>query len=160
MTELDPIRKFSRKRGISVVDRPFNSNPILIPTYIFRNRQLSVLEVIVKHLKEERKLSYREISVILGRDERNVWTVYNRVRQKNLALSHFKPETVEISDVFVPASIFVDRTLAVLEALVEYLRDVSGLNYHEIGMILGRDERTVWTAYARAKEKRRRNETR
>ena len=152
---MNKFRDFSRKKGVLV-----DSNPTLIPSSIFRDRRLSVLEAIIKYLKEERQLSFHQIAGILGRDDRNVWTVYDRVRRKNLALDKEKPETIEISDELIPASIFLDRTVAVLEALVQHLKDVSRLNYHEIGMILGRNERTIWTAYARAKEKLRRNGTR
>ena len=153
--------KNSRKKGVLLVHNLITSESVLIPTSIFRDRRLSVFEAVVKYLKEERQLNYHQISQILGRDERNIWTIYDRLRKKNLALDREKPEAIEISDELVPAAIFLDRTVAVLEALVVHLKDVSRLNYHEIGMILGRNERTIWTAYARAKEKlRRRNGTR
>ncbi|MEM4268387.1 MAG: sigma factor-like helix-turn-helix DNA-binding protein [Candidatus Woesearchaeota archaeon] len=55
----------------------------------------------------------------------------------------------------IPVEIFKDRGVAVLESLVEYLKDTYGLSYAEIGRLLNRNERTVWTVYRRAKEKRR-----
>ena len=55
--------------------------------------------------------------------------------------------------VIVPNKVFKDRTVSVLEALVEYLKD-KGLSYHEIGMMLNRDERTIWTCYNRLQKKR------
>ncbi len=54
----------------------------------------------------------------------------------------------------IPIEIFQDRTLSVLEAIVEYLKEKLKLNYHEIGVLLNRDERTIWTCYNRAKNKR------
>ena len=56
--------------------------------------------------------------------------------------------------VTIPISIFADRSVASLEAIVEYLKDSSNLTYHEIASMLNRDDRTIWTCYSRAKAKR------
>jgi len=58
--------------------------------------------------------------------------------------------------IMVPSFIFRDRSASVLEVLVEYMKDEKGYNYHEIGRLLNRNERTVWTCYHRAKQKRKR----
>ncbi|RJQ17200.1 hypothetical protein C4573_04065 [Candidatus Woesearchaeota archaeon] len=54
----------------------------------------------------------------------------------------------------IPSSIFQDRALKVLEILVEYLKEERALSYHEIAVLLNRDDRTIWTVYQRAKKKR------
>jgi hypothetical protein len=54
----------------------------LIPVSIFNKPKLSPFEAIVKYLKEEKGLNYHKIGEILNRDERNIWTVYNRVKKK------------------------------------------------------------------------------
>jgi len=54
----------------------------------------------------------------------------------------------------IPTAIFQDRELSVLEAIAEYLREKKGMRYSEIAKLLNRDDRTIWTAYNRAKEKR------
>lgn len=54
----------------------------------------------------------------------------------------------------VPSYIFHDRTLKVLEAIVEFLKNRRGYTYKEIAVILNRDERTIWTVYQRAVKKR------
>ena len=56
--------------------------------------------------------------------------------------------------VYLPSSIFKDRTLSVLEVMVEYLKEKLNLSYHEIALLLNRDDRTIWTVYQRAKKKR------
>jgi hypothetical protein len=56
--------------------------------------------------------------------------------------------------VLIPSSVFKDRSLKVLEVLVEFLKEKKNLTYHEIGVLLNRDERTIWTVYSRAKKKR------
>ena len=58
------------------------------------------------------------------------------------------------SKVNIPIYIFQDRTLSVLEVMVEYLKEKLKLNYHEIAVLLNRDDRTIWTCYNRAKKKR------
>lgn len=63
-------------------------------------------------------------------------------------------EIMDKGMITVPAYLFRDRSVAVLEALVEYLKDVKGLSYHEIAILLNRDDRTIWTVYSRVKKKR------
>lgn len=53
-----------------------------IPLHLFAERTLSVLETIVSYLKEQHDLSYKEISVLMHRNERTIWTVYQRARKK------------------------------------------------------------------------------
>ncbi len=57
------------------------------------------------------------------------------------------------NDIMIPLSIFQDRSVAVLECLVRYLKDEKGLTFHEIAVLINRDDRTVWTCYHRAKNK-------
>jgi hypothetical protein len=54
-----------------------------IPTSIFLDRTISVLEAITKYLKEEKNLTYHQIAVLLNRDDRTIWTCYNRAKKKN-----------------------------------------------------------------------------
>lgn len=54
----------------------------------------------------------------------------------------------------IPSFIFRDRSVAVLEALVEYMKEIKKLSYHEIAVMLNRNDRTIWTVYRRAKLKR------
>ncbi len=56
--------------------------------------------------------------------------------------------------VMIPVEIFRDRTLSVLEVITEYLKEQRHLNYHQIAELLNRDDRTIWTCYYRAKQKR------
>ena len=57
----------------------------------------------------------------------------------------------------IPLRILQDRTVAVLESIVEYLKDEKGLRYSEIALLLNRDQRTIWTVYSRVKKKRMKN---
>ena len=53
----------------------------------------------------------------------------------------------------IPSKIFTDRSLSVLEAIVKYLKEKKGMTYHEIAVLLNRDDRTIWTVYQRARKK-------
>ena len=66
-----------RKLKFFVKDSKF-----FIPVSVFTNRKFSVLEAIVSYLKSNFNLRYSEIAVLLNRDERNIWTVYNRYKKK------------------------------------------------------------------------------
>ena len=58
------------------------------------------------------------------------------------------------SKVSIPLYFLGDRSLTVLEALVEYLKEQVRFNYHQIGVVLKRDERNIRDIYLHAKEKR------
>jgi hypothetical protein len=60
----------------------------------------------------------------------------------------------EGGEVLIPSNIFVDRSISVLEAVTEYLKEQRNMSYHEIGILLNRDERTIWTCYNRTLKKR------
>ena len=55
---------------------------ILVPSSIFQDRDVSPFEALVKYLRDNEKLRFREISILLRRDERNIWTVYRRAKKK------------------------------------------------------------------------------
>ena len=120
----------------------------LLPISIFDNNELSCLETIVKYLKEEFNLRFHEIALSLNRNDRTIWSTYNvacKKRKEKLSIKESK--------FFIPASIFTDRKLSVLEAIVGYLKDNFNLRYSEIAALLNRDERNIWTVYNRAKKK-------
>lgn len=54
-----------------------------IPVDIFKDSKLSTLETIVVFLKDSYNLSFSEISALLMRDQRTIWTVYHRAKKKN-----------------------------------------------------------------------------
>ncbi|MCK5283749.1 MAG: hypothetical protein KAK00_10190 [Nanoarchaeota archaeon] len=53
-----------------------------VPVSIFSNRKMSVFENLVVYLKEKRDLRYKDIALLLKRDERTIWTVYKRAMVK------------------------------------------------------------------------------
>jgi DNA-binding NarL/FixJ family response regulator len=55
---------------------------LALPTSIFKNRELSVLEAITVYLKDEKGLTYAQIARLLNRNDRTVWTSYQRAMKK------------------------------------------------------------------------------
>ena len=133
-----------------VLAKTKEDNVILIPLSVFLDRSVSVLEAVSEYLKDNKKLSYHEIALLLNRNDRTIWTCYNRAKHKNPG--HFTK--LAESKEHIPSSIFLDRGVSVLEAIVEYLKDKRELTYHKIAVLLNRDDRTIWTCYNRAKKKR------
>jgi DNA-binding CsgD family transcriptional regulator len=121
---------------------------VLIPSFIFGCRELGVLEVITKYLKEELGLSYHQIAIYLNRDERTIWTTYSKAKQKKRGKIDTGKEKF-----LVPSSIFKDKAFGPLEVLTRYLKEELELSYHEIAALLNRNDRTIWTTYNRAKKK-------
>jgi len=70
--------------------------------------------------------------------------------------SEFK-EYKEETSIGIPSFIFRDRSVAVMESLVEFLKDQKKMSIQEIALLLNRDQRTIWTVYNRAKIKRRKH---
>ena len=120
-----------------------------LPISIFDNNELSCLETIVKYLKEEFKLRFHEIALLLNRNDRTIWTTYKIACKKRK-----EKLPVKESELVIPASIFTDRKFSVLESIVAYLKDSFGMRYSQIATLLNRDERNIWTIYSRAMKKK------
>jgi hypothetical protein len=54
-----------------------------IPLSIFTDEKLSPSEAVVFYLREVEELSLKEISVLLSRDNRTIWTLHNRAKKKH-----------------------------------------------------------------------------
>lgn len=121
-----------------------------VPSTIFLDRELAPLECITEYLKEE-GLSYHEIAVLLERDDRTIWTCYNRATKKRQQKPKMQQAAKEA--VGIPLEIFKDRTFAPLERMATHLKDNNMLSFHEIAVLLNRDDRTIWTCYHRAQKK-------
>ena len=119
----------------------------LIPVTVF-SEELSSLETIVKYLKENLGLKNKEIAKITKRSVKTIYQAYSSANEKTR-----KKFEVKEAKYYVPVSALVNRKLGVLESIVKFLKENCELNYSEIGRLLGRDPRTIWTAYRRIREK-------
>jgi len=125
----------------------FVKEQLFLPVSVF-NKEQTVLESVVKYLKEEKNLSLSKISGILGRDQRNIWHIYNKANKKSS--KKFSSDKIKF---WIPASIFSNTKLSALESVVSYIKDEFSLSYHEIALLLKRNDRTIWTVYQRANKK-------
>ena len=122
---------------------------VKVPLSAFKNDYLGSLETIVKYLRENLLLSFKQIASLTNRNEIALAVTYRNARKKLEAKFAEEPSPYSI-----PVSILQNRSLSVLENVVSYLKDTFGLNYHKVALLLNRNDRTVWTVYQRALKKR------
>ena len=106
----------------------------------------------MKYLRENLLLRFREIAELTGRDTKTVWASYNKSTEKMPAVFRRDKQNIN-NNPRIPVSEIKDRVLGAQESIVVYLKDKCRLSYHEIGAALERNDRTIWTAYHRAKKK-------
>ena len=129
---------------------PAREEEVKVPISVFNNEYLSSLENIVKYLRENLLLSFKQIGSLTNRNEIALAVTYRNAKKKMPA----KFVIEEISPYSIPVSILKGRKLSVLENIAAYLKDTFNLNYHSIAVLLNRDDRTIWTVYQRAKKKK------
>ena len=170
----------SKKKSVSFAGKRAR---FVIPTAVLKNLDLSVLENIVVYLKEELDLAYHEIADVLKRDDRTVWSVYNKANKKKASKEKNQKKIEgevkkhkEISDVyiqffnlskkfstsiiltelekqiFVPVDIFSEK-LGSFESIVKFLVENYNLSFSEISSLLDRSYSSIWNAYSSSKEK-------
>ena len=143
----------SSEEIISLVNKSLKvpaKEEVKVPISVFNNEYLSSLENIVKYLRENLLLSFRQIAELTNRNNIALAVTYRNAKKKLAE----KFVVTEISPYSIPVSILQDRSLSVLENVVSYLKDTFGLTYAKIAVLLNRDDRTIWTVYQRAKKKK------
>ena len=86
------------------------------------------VNIFIGHLKEQHNLSNGQIAALFEK----------KVPSQNL----------------LPISIFNNKELGSLETVVKYLKEELGLRFHEIALMLNRNDRTIWATYKIACKKR------
>jgi len=142
------LEKLKTKYKISrrEINKIIGGKEFLIPITIF-SKELGGLEAITKYMKENLNMNYSDIAKELERNERTIWTAYNKAINKQK--ESIKPKETKI---FLPISIFENNKLTILESVIIYLKQ-KGLKYIEIAKSLNRDQRNIWTIYSRATKK-------
>jgi len=120
-----------------------------IPLCIFKHSELSSLESIVKYLRENCALKFNEIGTLLNRSQFTISSSYRIAKSK-------LPDkfSIQTSEYDIPTNIFKDRKLSVLESIVYYLKTKFDLKFTFIASLLKLDQRTIWTVYHRAINKK------
>jgi len=121
--------------------------PLQVPLSIFSQDKLSSLEAIVKYLKEHKAMKISRIALILNRDNRTIWATYANTLKK-------MPEPLRVEEgQSIPITTIANRKLSVLEHIVSILKQRGHSNHH-IALLLHLDDRTIWSVWHRAKQKR------
>jgi DNA-binding CsgD family transcriptional regulator len=115
---------------------------IQIPTSIFK--QGKPASILCKYLKEKQKMKLCEIARLLNRDQRTIWNNYKNSKKEKLVIKE--------TSIRIPISVFSEKRLSVLEAIVYYYK-MQGMKNAQIAKLLGKDPRNVWTIQKRAKKK-------
>lgn len=123
-----------------------------LPISIFRSG-VSGLEAIVVYLKDVKGLRITEISKILNRKRSTLYTTYQKAKRKLADQKLVGGLDLSDNSIMVPYEIFSDRTFAVLESLVAYLKDELKLPFVKISTLLNKKYSTVRTVYVRYKQK-------
>ncbi len=116
-----------------------------IPVAVFANEQLAPLQSLVKYLKENVGYPNQLIARLLGRSQKTIWQTY-----ADACAQHQDTLTYSDARESIPLSLFSPTSLTVFEQLTIYLKEENSRSYHEIGQLLKRNERTIWTVYHRA----------
>ncbi|KKL21741.1 hypothetical protein LCGC14_2442390, partial [marine sediment metagenome] len=105
------------------------------------NKILRLLIKLTDELKEEYS---KEKEIIIKQLIRAIQEEYSIKRKEVLNLIR--------REINIPVAIF-SKKLGALETITKYMKENLNMSYREIGKELERNERTIWTAYKKAKEK-------
>jgi hypothetical protein len=141
----DELRKV--ERHVKAALRAHARVPVSVPVEIFA-LGLSPAEAVVRHLKEQHRLTFSEIAKLLNRDQRGIWGSYQRSQRK-------APQaTAAVTPTYlIPLSVFRDRSRSILEHVVTHLREKHELPVTHICALLKKKPSTVWTTLRRARAK-------
>lgn len=117
-----------------------------VPAGLF-GTDLAVLEVLALFLKDVHNLRHTDIAELLGRDERTVWSSYQRAKKKNVSV------TDTDGRIRVPLTVFVDTPLSLTEALVVHLKEDEGISLKDIAQLLNKSQSTINVLHARQRRK-------
>lgn len=140
--------ELKKKYGAVEVISKVEEKDILIPVTVF-SKKLSPLEAISRYLRECVRLSNKKIAELINRSEKTIWQAYNSSKKKH-------PKQIEVAEsrYIIPISKLSNRKFSAFESVVDYLKTKFELSYHEIAVLLNRDDRTIWTVHHRAKAKK------
>ena len=136
---------------------------IEIALFVYAPRVNTKQKLKKKKREKQKKLEKEPLVKALNLITKELQTEYTEEKQEAAALlineikKKYNLNNKEISELIetrkeIPATIF-SRKLGALEVVVKYLKENLNLSYGKIARVLCRDERTIWTAYSKAKQK-------
>jgi hypothetical protein len=110
---------------------------------IQNDKLLKAINLIADELREEYSPNMKlALEIMIKRLKKK----YNLTRNEFLGIIKVRER------ITIPVTIFT-KEIGALEAITKYMRENLNMNYREIAKELGRNERTIWTAYKKASEK-------
>lgn len=145
------VHYMQEERGLDVDD--FLREDLTVPVSVFAIG-LSPSEALCAYLKEKKRLPFRRIGDLLNRDERSAWTSYRRAKSK-------RPDPLLISEegLRIPVSIFTDRSMSILEHVVSYALEHTGMSVPNLARLLNKHPSALHTVIKRARQKQALNES-
>lgn len=140
------------KKGLSDRDIISKYSNLELPIIALNKHPLTTYESLVVYLKDILEFNYHNIAVLLNRNERGARIIYLRAKQKLQNIDD-KELLGKYARLKIPISLLNKRPLTTYEALIVFLKEDSGFNYHDASVLLDRDERDVRKVYFRAIEK-------
>lgn len=140
--DIDVLRQELKAVIREAIARP---EQLLVPLTIFHDTKLGVLEALVRYLREEKEMSFIDMSRLLGRDNKVLWRCYANAKKK----SKKKPRHAQ----YVSIRYFINPKLTCFESITLNLKDNYGYSLKRITDLMGRNYPTVWATYNRAKKK-------
>ncbi len=122
-----------------------------VPVEIFA-KKLSPSEAVCKFIKENRKKSFHEIAVLLDRDDRSIWTSYQRANKKQPFCFRITQPSPSI-----PLSVLANRRFSFLESVILHLSQ--SMKPMVIAKLLNRAAPIIYTVLSRVRQKKERGET-
>jgi len=145
----DHLTSLQDRYGVELVQlfELLSEREIFIPVSVF-NEKISALETVSKYLHENLNIPFKKIAEMMNRNDKTIWQAYRFAKVKH-------PQKLKTQDTkyIIPISVFTDRRLSNLEAIVYHIKESYDLKFSEIAPLLKRDQRTIWTVYMRAKKK-------
>jgi hypothetical protein len=149
--EFDLKKEEFEKVYHDVIEKKELINPS-IPLSAFSSEHLGSLETITKFLREEYGFTFRRIAQLLGRNIGPIGVTYRNSLKKQPKKLRIKVQVEGANEIRIPVEIFNNSRFSILETIVSFLSS-RGMNYSQIGRMIKRDPRTIWTVHRRYQKK-------
>ena len=80
-----------KNKSIKKMKKPLKIKPVKedinVAISIFENKKLTILEALIAYLRQK-QMKYVEISNLLNRDQRNIWSIYSKTQKNKYKLKY------------------------------------------------------------------------
>ncbi len=123
---------------------------ISVPLPVFSSGAPPV-EALCGYLSHSKGLSHKEIAQLLGRNEKSIWSIVKKSKQKKTV---FKNNLKHSEKHFLPLSIIQNHSHTLLENIIIYLRTTYKLKNPQIAKLLHKSPNSIAVLAKRARKKK------